>query len=70
MAIHKVAEGFVISSGGVWLPGCYEDERTAKYAFRFTDDVLQRLQDDANAREGHYKGVITYGDLARAKSLR
>ena len=66
--IYKVEGGCVISSGGSWLPGCYEDERTARYAFRFKDEVLQRLQDEANTRAGGKGGVITWGDLARARS--
>ncbi len=44
--IHKVEDGFVISSDEVWRPGCYKDERTAKYAFRFKDEDLQKLQDE------------------------
>lgn len=64
--IHKTGDGqFVISSHQVWLPGCYEDERTARYAFRFSHEILQRLQDDANARAGGKGGVLTWGDLAR-----
>jgi hypothetical protein len=67
MAIHKVEGGYAISSGGVWLPGAYEDERTARYAFRLPDAVLQRLQDDANARMPDGKGgTVTWGDVARA----
>lgn len=64
MAIHKTDDGgFTISSHDIWLPGVYEDERTARYAFRLPEDVLQGLQDQANARGG---GVITWGDLAKA----
>lgn len=70
MAIHKTEGGYVISSHRVWMPGCYEDERTARYAFRFDDEVLQRLQDDANARAGGTGGTITWGDLARATPRR
>ena len=67
MAIHKVEGGYVISSGGVWLPGAYEDERTARYAFRLSDDVLQHLQDEANDRmPDGTGGTITWGDVARA----
>lgn len=68
MAIHKVEDCYVISSGHVWMPGSYEDERTARYAFRFEDGQLRKLQDEANARAGGYGGVITWGDLARARS--
>jgi len=66
MTIKQVDGGFVISSGGTWLPGVYEDERTARYAFRLPAEVLQRLQDEANARAGGNGGVITWGDIARA----
>lgn len=59
--LYKVESGFVISSRGVWLPGCYEDERTARYAFRFSDETLQRLQDDANARAGGAGGRYHLG---------
>ena len=55
--IYKVAEGYAISSGGSWLEGCYEDERAAKYAFRFPDKALHELQQKVGA------GVITFGML-------
>ncbi len=63
MSIHKVDAGFVIGSGGLWLPGCYEDERTARFAFRLPNEELARLRDQAKARGD---GVITWGDLAKA----
>jgi hypothetical protein len=44
--IHKVDDGYVISSHQVWLPGSYADERAAKYAFRFPDEELQKLQNE------------------------
>lgn len=66
--IHQTGGVYVISSRGVWRPGCYEDARTARYAFRFPDEVLQRLQDEASARAGGAGGVITWGDLARSKT--
>lgn len=40
MAIYKVDNEFVISSNRVWRPGVYDSEKTAKYAFRFTDKEL------------------------------
>lgn len=62
--IYKVDDGgFVASSSGVWIPGSYEDERAAKYAFKFTDEQLQKLQDKKN-KTTH---VITFEDL---QSLR
>ena len=67
MAIHKTSDGvFAISSHQVWRPGAYEDERAARFAFRFGDETLQKLQDAANARAGATGGVITWGDLAQA----
>ncbi len=41
--IHKVDGGYVISSHQVWIPGFYEDERSAKYAFKFKNEDLQKL---------------------------
>jgi hypothetical protein len=67
MAIHKTDDGvFVIASGGSWLPGAYEDKRTARFAFRLPNETLSRLQRAANARAGGYGGVVTWGDLALA----
>jgi hypothetical protein len=59
--IHKTDAGYVISAHRVWRPGVYDSERAARYAFRFTDEVLQRAQDSA---EG---GVITYEMLRKLK---
>ena len=53
--IYKVKDHYVISSSHVWMPGAYDSERAAKYAFRFPDKVLRRLQDSVNPG-----GVITY----------
>lgn len=63
--IHQGDDGTcVAASGGVWIPGCFEDQRTARYAFRFTDAVLQRLQDRKNAEQPDGTGgVITFTDL-------
>ena len=66
MAIHKTDLGVVISSGGAWLPGVYEDERTGRWAFRFHGTVLAALQYRANRRAGGKGGVITRGDLVEA----
>lgn len=49
--IHKLDNSFVISSNGVWLPGCYDSEKAAKYAFRFSYEDLQQLQNDVNDEE-------------------
>lgn len=67
MAVRKVDDTFVISSNQVWLPGRYESERTAKYAFRFSDEVLQALQTEANKLVGGVGGVITFADLQKAR---
>jgi hypothetical protein len=67
MAIHKLEYGrCVISSHQVWMPGCYVDEKAAKYAFRFSDETLRRLQNEANERNGGFDGVITTEDLKKA----
>ena len=57
--IHPVEGGFVISSYGVWRPGCYATERAARLAFRLPDEVLARLQAEAG------RGAIPY-DAVRA----
>lgn len=72
--IRKVNNGFVISSHGVWLPGCYDSERAAKYAFRFPDEDLQRLQGKVNARESDVsRRMISFEmlqELARERKSR
>ncbi len=55
MMIHKVEDGYCISSYQIWRPGCYESERAARYAFRFDDSELQALQDNLNPG-----GIITF----------
>lgn len=34
--------------GGGWMPGVYDSERAARYAFEFSDEDLQALQDSIN----------------------
>lgn len=72
MAIRKVYNAFVISSGGMWLPGCYTTERAARYALRFPNETLQKLQDRANDRNADFdKRVITFEDLqAERKKMK
>lgn len=65
--LHKVNNGYVISSRNVWVPGLYADEATALYAFQFKDKELQQLQDEANANNGGTGGVIT---MQMLRSLR
>jgi hypothetical protein len=65
MAIHPVDGGFVISSGHTWLPGLYESERAARYAFKFPDETLSSLRNSKNVKEG---ATITFNDLQAAKA--
>jgi hypothetical protein len=53
--------GYVISSGGSWLPGVYDCERTARYAFRFPDEVLIQVRDKV-------RRPITMDDLRAART--
>lgn len=52
----------------MWLPGVYEDSRAAHRAFKFPDEMLQKMQDDANKRAGGAGGIITNADLDLYKS--
>ena len=62
--IYKTDDGsYVISSGGMWLSGAYEDERAAKYAFRFNDADLRNLQEEKNKTTS----IITFKDLQELK---
>ena len=62
--ICKTTNGsYVASSNGVWLPGSYDSERTARYAFRFSDDVLLTLQKKIN----HRGRLITFDALREAR---
>jgi hypothetical protein len=65
MSIHRLDDGaFVIGADGMWLPGCYEDERAARFAFRVSDDTKATLRDLSILRGD---GVITWGDIATAR---
>jgi hypothetical protein len=66
--IYEVNSHYVISSGGSWLPGSYDSERTARLAFRLSDATLQRIQDRVNANESIDDRTVTY-DMVLA-SLR
>lgn len=50
-------KGWIISTRGVWKPGSYETAAAARYAFRFPEETLRRLQ----AAKG--QGFITTADL-------
>ena len=59
--IRKFEDGAcVISSRGTWLPGVYEDERTAKYAFRIKDTDKSILQNQAIERGDR---ILKYVDI-------
>ena len=61
----KESGAWVISSHDVWLPGSYETEKAARYAFRFDRSQLASLQDQKNEMAGGSGGVITFDDLKR-----
>jgi hypothetical protein len=69
--IFKVESGaYVISSYGNWLPGNYEDERTARYAFRFDSRILQELQERINYIDTGEGRPITFADLKATRRDR
>jgi hypothetical protein len=53
----------VISSHQCWLPGVYDCEKTARRAFRLTNQQLQSLKDMSNERAGGSRGIITGADI-------
>jgi hypothetical protein len=57
--IDEVNGQYVISSHGVWLPGCFESRYAANLAFRLPDTTLQALQDSVNDRPETADRVIT-----------
>lgn len=66
--IRKLDNGVrVISSRGMWLPGSYDSDQSARYAFRFSDQVLQELQERICHKDGENR-AITMDDLRAAKS--
>lgn len=62
--IYRVDDGYVISSRGMWLNGNYDSERAAKYAFRFPDATLSRLEKEINQAQ---QRSITFEDLQAAR---
>ena len=61
MSVHKLDDGTcVIGAGGMWLPGCYENEKAAKFAFKITDEAKAELR-DAAIETGN--GVISWQDI-------
>lgn len=67
--IHKVGDEYVISSYGTWLPGAYDTERTAQYAFKFSDAELSELQSTVNERPVAER-VITFEMLQAKRAAR
>ena len=66
--IHENSYGsFIISSYQICRPGVYENRRTANYAFRFSDETLQALQDSVNTRLDENERTITY-EMLKEKS--
>jgi hypothetical protein len=64
--IYKTEAGdYVISSRGMWLPGTYDSERTARFAFRFSDETLARIRDEVSVKQGR---PITADDLRAART--
>lgn len=57
----------VISDSGGWVPGIFENEEAADIAHELKRlenwGLLQRLQNEANERNGGTGGVITFADL-------
>tara|TARA_R110000851_G_scaffold327134_1_gene496367 strand:+ start:245 stop:454 length:210 start_codon:yes stop_codon:yes gene_type:complete len=49
MGIYKLEDGtFIVSDGDIYLPGYYENERSANFAFKISDEAKQELQDAAD----------------------
>ena len=64
--IYETEGAFVISSYQTWRPGAYASERAARYAFKFDDEVLQRLQDAAIDDPDNVLSTITFEALQAA----
>jgi hypothetical protein len=68
--IHKVdgfskdENGYTISSNQCWLPGIYDSQSTARYAFQFSDEILTQLRNKINRKK---KRSITLEDLRKSK---
>jgi len=66
MSIHKLDDGTcVIGAGGMWLPGCYENERAARFAFRLTDRQKADLRDISIIENN---GVITWDRIKQFRN--
>lgn len=63
--IHRIEDEygvrFCISAHRCWIPGAYDSERAARYAFRFRDEALIELRDKVcDENEDFCKRVITF----------
>ncbi|XYD07413.1 hypothetical protein R1A27_20095 [Methylobacterium sp. NMS12] len=65
--VRKVDNGFLVSDQGVWLPGLYATEDTARKAAQMPSETLQAILDRKNEEAGGSGGVITGADLAEAE---
>lgn len=61
--IHNVNGTYVISAYGVWLPGAYDSQRAARYAFRFDYETLKKVRDSAGPSR-----LITFDLLRKQRS--
>jgi len=57
--------GWSLARDGVWLPGIYDSDETAREAVSLPDDVLQALSDRICSVQGEFR-LITAKDLMRA----
>jgi hypothetical protein len=68
--IYPAADGtFTISSRGAWLPGIYDSERSARYAFRFGDLELSRLSGRICHKAGERR-AISMDDLRELRKAK
>ena len=66
--IRELESGsYVISSRQAWLPGVYDSERTARFAFRFPDATLRGLALRICSAQGEDR-PITMDDLREARA--
>lgn len=71
MSVFKLDDGsgYVIGSGHRWLPGVYDTDKTARYAFQFSDLELAAIQNRKNG-ETPAGGTITLADLRAVRVAR
>lgn len=44
VSVYLVEGGWVVADHGMWLPGCYDSEETARAAVGFSDSVLAKAE--------------------------